>query len=94
MRDRSDTEETRELMAARRRISQFFKKLARLNRAGLIKDQLIAKAFGKRPFDFCVEVLDPLDQAHLREAVGIPDDPYWMDFYERIRQRAAGLGIT
>ncbi len=94
MRDKADAEETKELIAVRRRASQFFKKLARLNRTGLVDDKLIAMAFGKRPFEFCVEVLEPLDQAHSQQAVGESDDPYWKAFYERIREKAASLGVT
>lgn len=94
MRDRPDDEETKGLLASRRRVSQFFKNLARLNRTGLIKDRLIADAFGKRPFDFCVEVLEPLDQAHSQQAVGEADDSYWKTFYERIGRKAGGLGVV
>ena len=94
MRDRPEEDETKTLMSARRRASQFFKNLARLNRTGLIGDRLVAKAFGKRPFDFCIEVLEPIDQAHSQQAVGEPDDPYWLLFYQRLRQKAADLGVT
>lgn len=94
MREKPNDEATRKLLASRRRVSQFFKNLARLNRTGLVEDRLIALAFGKRPFDFCVEVLEPLDQAHSQQAVNESDDPYWRTFYERIRCKAAELGVV
>lgn len=94
IRERANESTTLELLSSRRRVSQFFKNLARLHRTGLIEDRLIAKAFGKRPFDFCLEVLEPLDQAHSSQVVNEPDDTYWRQFYQRIRSKAYELDVV
>ncbi len=94
MRDKPNDGETKELMAARRRVSQFFKNLARLNRTDLLEDRVIATVFGRRPFDFCVQVLEPLDQAHSQQVITEADDPYWSAFYQRIRRKAEKLGVV
>lgn len=81
-----------EVKDARRRISQYFKKLARLTDADLIDVVTLAKLYGWRPFAFCLEVLVPFDDAQHRHVTGKPDDSRWRDFYQRVHDEAKRAG--
>lgn len=88
----SPTDEVNNVKQARRRVSQYFKKLARLNDADLIDKVTLAKLYGWRPFAFCLEVLAPLDDAHHQYVTSKPDDRRWREFYQQVYDEAKKIG--
>jgi hypothetical protein len=81
-----------DVVAARRRVSQYFKNLGALCDGDLIEKKMVAKAFGARVFRTCLDVVAPMDEAHSQAIVGKPDDPRWQEFYQDLFDEARRSG--
>jgi len=73
-----------DLPPKRRQVSSFFNAVRSLSEQGVLERSLVARTLGEPAFKFFVEVVDPLDRAHVEQVMQERYDPMTRDFCQRL----------